>query len=152
MCSQFLPLFLPAGSDNTAVTGDIIMLCFKHVIARLNDSPDSSVELAAMIFPLLLVVPKVLSSFKKNMFVTYMLFGMERASLCVSCYIICCYLQTWKYNIKALEFAKKLNWAFYQNLPDACSSEKVLDQGDHALLITVSFSYFLFTINVTYLR
>ncbi|KAK4787741.1 hypothetical protein SAY86_011574 [Trapa natans] len=79
-----------SSSDNSALTGDIIMLCFKHVIARL--SPDSSNEFAAMIFPLLLITPK-----------------------------------TWKHNIKALEFAKKLNCAIYQNLPDSCSVEKKLE-------------------------
>ncbi|PKI39448.1 hypothetical protein CRG98_040124 [Punica granatum] len=83
-----------SGSDNTAVAGDIIVLCFEHMVARLNDSPDSSNEFATMIFPLLLIIPK-----------------------------------TRKYNFKALEFAKKLNWAFYQNLPDSCSSEKKLEPG-----------------------
>lgn len=63
------------------------MLCFKHVIARLNDSPDSSKEIAAMIFPLLLIIPKVLSFFK-SMFCELYALRHRCTSLCVSVYPI----------------------------------------------------------------
>lgn len=76
--------------NNSAAAGDIVILCLKHLITISDGSLDSAKELAALMFPLLLITPK-----------------------------------TQMYNLRVLEFAKEVNWPFYQNLPSLPSSEKL---------------------------
>lgn len=46
-------------SDNTILAADVAVLCMEHVISSFTDQDEYTKELAAMTFPLVLVMPKV---------------------------------------------------------------------------------------------
>nr|XP_043631361.1 uncharacterized protein At3g06530 isoform X2 [Erigeron canadensis] len=46
------------GSDDTTIAADVIMSCLEHVISSFQHQEEYAKELAALIFPLILVMPK----------------------------------------------------------------------------------------------
>lgn len=87
-----------------------------------------------MLFPLLLILPKVFCSFV----LTYVWFSnvsimvsIKHLIMYVSTWlvfaflIVYCYPQTQRLNLKALQLAKEVKWPLYQNLVGASSTETV---------------------------
>ncbi|XP_030533160.1 uncharacterized protein At3g06530 isoform X1 [Rhodamnia argentea] len=61
LCSitrRCIGILVSSSVNNSALAGDIVILCLKHLITMCDGSLDSAKELAALMFPLLLITPK----------------------------------------------------------------------------------------------
>lgn len=105
-------------SDMIFRASEVTVACLEFM--ALNFSlPESSCsrEVATMIFPFLLVLPKVL-------FCLFIFKDFFSKFWCLHSFF---YWQTWKVNLKALELAKDLKWQFYS---DSFVSYSVPFQGE----------------------
>lgn len=120
-------------SHNLNLAIDVAVSCMEHAISNFKDHYASSEKFATLIFPLLLVQPKVRLHLHRDFiyvqispvaFLIYFLSFDLYISL-TSCnnnisffgILLFIYLmQTLSLNLKALELAKKVKWPIYNNL------------------------------------
>jgi hypothetical protein len=140
--SFLIPFPLVGSSDKTSLAADVAIACLKNANSNLHDDDDYLRTFSAMLFPLLLILPKVSCSFV----LTYVWFsnvsidGFNQAShnwLVFVFLILYCYLQTQRLNLKALQLAKEVKWPLYQNLVGTSSTEMV----NYLLVIFCSLRY-----------
>lgn len=125
ICLMFM---LADSSDKLALAGDVAVSCLKIAISSFHGMNDHFKKLSAMIFPLLLIQPKV-SVFCVSVSWFLKLTLRHQASI-RNCFVddICFYwnsAQTQKTNLKILELAKEQKLPFYHNLAVVSSKRKV---------------------------
>ena len=60
MCSSLsFIVYVTGASNDPSLPGDIAVLCLERAISKFQDQEEFAKQLATMIFPLLLVIPKV---------------------------------------------------------------------------------------------
>lgn len=86
MIVYFFFIFAFAGStDNVSLTGEVAVTCLKKAISYFHDQSDYLKKIAAMTFPLLLVMPQVASDFRFNI-----LFFIESFSIIFCAFFVHC--------------------------------------------------------------
>lgn len=143
-----------AGSlENNSLVCDVAILCLKNAIADIHENVERCNKLAAMIFPLLLVLPKVIffsfqtskySQFCNSCSSWYAVNSVQQFELSIE-RILLHGLQTLRLNLKALELAKVLKWPLFENLAAACHTEQVSYDFVNArvLLVYISSCFFV---------
>lgn len=143
-----------AGSlENNSLACDVAILCLKNAIADIHENVERCNKLAAMIFPLLLVLPKVVffsfqtskcSQFCNSCSSWYAVNSVQQFELSIE-RIMFHGLQTQRLNLKALELAKAVKWPLFENLAAACNIEQVSYDFVNSMLLLVYISSCLFT-------
>lgn len=125
ICLMFM---LADSSDKLALAGDVAVSCLKIVISSFPGMNDHFKKLSAMIFPLLLILPKVSSLCVLVSWFLKLHFTNQTSTR--NCFVddICFYCnssQTQKTNLKILELAKEQKLPFYHNIAVVSSKRKV---------------------------
>ncbi|KAK9059672.1 hypothetical protein SSX86_020376 [Deinandra increscens subsp. villosa] len=128
-------------SDDTTVAAAVAVSCLEHVIGSFSGQEEHATELAAMIFPLILVMPKVFMEFTLLNDIFCMFF------LSANQHLFCYKYQSQIVNLKALNAAKELRWPLYQKLVSISSSGQNLAHQNISAVnmdnINVMAEYFL---------
>lgn len=118
-----ISFYFSADISQTSLASDIAVSCLERMVLEFQSQHlDYSIEVAKMIFPLLLVLPKVFSLCK--IFSLFLLVVCQFSFEIYRLISFSCILQTWRVNLKTLELVNKVKWSFYAEISTAHNSVK----------------------------